>query len=159
MFKTHYEILGVSQEATPDEIKTAYRKNSHNRHPDTYSGKDEELKAIFEQKFRELKKAYDVLSNPAKRMEYDWEISRKDFNHYERCDEHVRQKKEQEKQEQEQSEQENQSDDLNNKDSNTDQVPWYDNPMTAVIISLTPILIFFLVVFVYFVLEFFGVII
>lgn len=60
--KNFYEILGVSETATEDEIKKAFRKLAQKYHPD--AGGDEE-------KFKEISEAYDVLSNPDKRKEYD----------------------------------------------------------------------------------------
>jgi DnaJ-class molecular chaperone len=60
--KTHYETLGVSTTATPEEIKTAYRKLAQQHHPD--KGGDAET-------FKEISTANDVLSDPQKRAHYD----------------------------------------------------------------------------------------
>ena len=60
-----YEVLGVSQEAGDDEIKKAYRKMSLQYHPDRNS--DEDAKG----KFQEISSAYETLSRPDKRQEYD----------------------------------------------------------------------------------------
>lgn len=59
---TLYDILGVSANATPDDIKKAYRKKSMDMHPD--KGGDEE-------KFKELNNAYQILSNEDKRKKYN----------------------------------------------------------------------------------------
>ncbi|MFA5023739.1 MAG: molecular chaperone DnaJ [Patescibacteria group bacterium] len=62
MSKDYYDILGVSKNATPDEIKNAFRKKAHEHHPD---------KGGNAEKFKELNEAYQVLGNPEKRQRYD----------------------------------------------------------------------------------------
>jgi curved DNA-binding protein CbpA len=57
-----YAILGVDKNATPKEIKSAYKDKAKRHHPD--KGGDEEL-------FKKIKEAYDVLSNPLSRKMYD----------------------------------------------------------------------------------------
>lgn len=66
MKKDYYEILGVSKEATNDEIKKAYRSLAKQYHPDKNAG-DEEAEA----KFKEINEAHEVLSDPNKRKQYD----------------------------------------------------------------------------------------
>jgi len=58
----HYQTLGVAKTATPDEIKKAYRKLASQHHPD--KGGDTAT-------FQKIQTAYDILSNPQKRQEYD----------------------------------------------------------------------------------------
>ncbi len=63
--KNYYEILEVSSSATTAEIKTAYRKLARKYHPDINKNAD----AI--EKFKEITSAYEILSNPQKRNEYN----------------------------------------------------------------------------------------
>ena len=65
--KDYYKILGVEKTATEDEIKSAYRKLAMKWHPDRNPDNLEEAK----NKFAEINEAYEVLSNPEKRQQYD----------------------------------------------------------------------------------------
>jgi DnaJ-class molecular chaperone len=65
-FKDYYTTLGVSRDATPDDIKKAFRKLARQYHPDT--AKD---KKTAEEKFKEINEANEVLSDPEKRKKYD----------------------------------------------------------------------------------------
>jgi len=62
MAKDYYQILGISREASQDEIKKAYRKLAHKYHPD---------KGGDEKKFKEINEAYQVLSDKEKKAQYD----------------------------------------------------------------------------------------
>lgn len=62
----YYDILGVSKNATADEIKKAYRTLAFKYHPDRNQGNPE-----AEEKFKQISAAYDVLGDEAKRRQYD----------------------------------------------------------------------------------------
>ena len=64
--RDYYEVLGVSRDASEDEIKKAYRKIAIKYHPDRNPGNKE-----AEEKFKEAAEAYDVLHDPQKRQRYD----------------------------------------------------------------------------------------
>lgn len=64
--KSYYEILGVSKNATDEEIKKAYRQLAIKYHPDKNKGNKE-----AEEKFKEATEAYEVLRDPQKRKLYD----------------------------------------------------------------------------------------
>ncbi len=64
--KDYYKVLGVASDAKPEDIKKAFRKLARQYHPDA-----NQHNADAEQKFKEISEANDVLSDPAKRKEYD----------------------------------------------------------------------------------------
>lgn len=65
MAKSLYETLEISESASADEIKKAYRKLARKYHPDVNKEKD------AEEKFKEINAAYEVLSDPQKKQQYD----------------------------------------------------------------------------------------
>ena len=63
-----YDILGVPKNATDEDIKKAYRRLAGKHHPDRHQGDDAKM---AEEKFKEAKEAYEMLSDPQKRAAYD----------------------------------------------------------------------------------------
>jgi len=61
--KDYYEILGIARNASPEEVKKAFRKLAHEYHPDKSQGD--------EKKFKEINEAYQTLSDERKRAQYD----------------------------------------------------------------------------------------
>lgn len=68
--ENYYELFGVSEEASEQEIKQAYRDLVKRFHPDTFRGDT----AYAEEQTRIINEAYSILSNPEAREEYDREI-------------------------------------------------------------------------------------
>ncbi|MGD8523874.1 MAG: DnaJ domain-containing protein [Desulfobacterales bacterium] len=66
MAKSYFAILGISPNATVDEIRTAYRRLAKEFHPDHYAGSSE--------RFRDIQEAYSVLGNRRRRREYEQSI-------------------------------------------------------------------------------------
>src|SRR5690349_22220740 len=64
--RDYYEVLGISKTASADEIKKAHRKLVRQYHPDVNKNNKQS-----EEKFKEVQEAYDVLSDPTKRNNYD----------------------------------------------------------------------------------------
>jgi molecular chaperone DnaJ len=66
--KDYYDVLGVPKNASEEEIKKSYRKMAMKHHPDRNQGDDSK---VAEEKFKEAKEAYEMLSDAQKRAAYD----------------------------------------------------------------------------------------
>ncbi|MBF2029365.1 MAG: J domain-containing protein [Oscillatoriales cyanobacterium C42_A2020_001] len=65
-FRNYYDILGVNKDATAEEVKKSFRKLARQFHPDLNPGNKE-----AEERFKSINEAYEVLSDPSKRTQYD----------------------------------------------------------------------------------------
>ena len=72
---TFYDILGVAPTAEADEIKAAFRHLAMQFHPDKTPGANKSVQRLIEDKFREVKEAYDTLRDGTMRAEYDNKLS------------------------------------------------------------------------------------
>jgi curved DNA-binding protein CbpA len=68
---THYEVLGVKENATSKEIRKAHKKLALCLHPDKNVGVNEMVLRLVEERFLEVQEAYETLSDAARRSEYD----------------------------------------------------------------------------------------
>lgn len=71
MAQDYYKVIGVTPEASEEEIKSAYRRMAKKYHPDAHPGDE-----ACERRFREINEAYGVLGDPEKRKKYDADNSR-----------------------------------------------------------------------------------
>ena len=78
--KDLYKVLGVTKHATDHEIKKGYKKSAMQWHPDRHSSGTEEEKAAAELKFKEIGEAFEVLSDPQKKAQFDQGMDLEEIN-------------------------------------------------------------------------------
>ena len=78
--KDLYSILGVTSQASEEEIKKAYKKAALKYHPDKQAGKSDEEKESAEKMFKSIGEAYECLSDPEKRSRYDSGVEVEDLD-------------------------------------------------------------------------------
>jgi molecular chaperone DnaJ len=71
MAKDYYSILGLKKDASEDDIKKAYKKAAIKYHPDKYASKSQKEQDEASEKFKEINEAYQILSDPQKKSNYD----------------------------------------------------------------------------------------
>lgn len=72
---THYEVLGVARTAGKDEIRRAYVTLARTYHPDFHTSDDAATKAESERRMQALNQAWEILSDPTRRRNYDLELA------------------------------------------------------------------------------------
>lgn len=73
--KNYYEILQIKNFATDGEIKKSFRQLAIKYHPDKNKGRKD-----FEEKFKEIANAYEILTDPIKKRDFDFRLSQHDQN-------------------------------------------------------------------------------
>ena len=79
MFEKYYKLLELNNGANDEEIKKAYKKMAIKYHPDKQTNKTEEEKKTYEEKFKEISEAYEVLTNKEKYMSNGPRFSNHEF--------------------------------------------------------------------------------
>jgi DnaJ-class molecular chaperone len=78
MYESLYAILGVPEDSSGDEIKRAYRIAAQKYHPDKLdTSASDQARSDAQDRFNKIHLAYEVLSSPAKRKDYDLTLSKK----------------------------------------------------------------------------------
>ena len=75
MARTYYEILGVAENATPEEIEAAFKRRAREVHPDTVAPGNAYLRQVAAEAFKDLSEAKAVLLDPAEREKYDAKLT------------------------------------------------------------------------------------
>ena len=74
--RNYYTILGIRPDATRDEIKDAWNFSVKAFHPDKFTGSSPRQQALAQERTKSINEAYEVLFNPIKRTNYDWQYTR-----------------------------------------------------------------------------------
>src|SRR5437016_4169761 len=74
--RDYYRILGVRPDATRDEIKEAWNFSAKAFHPDKFAGSSPRQQVVAEERTKAINEAYEVLSDPVRRANYDWQYAR-----------------------------------------------------------------------------------
>src|SRR6476661_130133 len=74
--RNYYRILGIRPDATREEIKEAWTFSVKAFHPDKFAGSSPRQQAVAQERTKAINEAYEVLSDPVKRANYDWQYAR-----------------------------------------------------------------------------------
>lgn len=72
--RTHYQVLGVTPDASSEQVRRAHRQLARVLHPDTQAGLSPAERALADRRMREVNAAWTVLSDPVRRAEYDHQV-------------------------------------------------------------------------------------
>ena len=73
-------MMGAPKDATAEELKKFYKKSALKWHPDRWSGKSDADKAMAEANFKNLNRAFEILSDPVKKQRYDSGVDEADLD-------------------------------------------------------------------------------
>ncbi|WP_255603334.1 DnaJ domain-containing protein [Oscillochloris sp. ZM17-4] len=71
---THYALLGLGQQAGPEEIAAAYQLQRERYNPERVADLDDDMRRVAEERTAAIERAYAILSDPARRHQYDSSI-------------------------------------------------------------------------------------
>src|SRR5438309_543463 len=79
--RNHYRILGIRPDATREEIKEAWNFSVKAFHPDKFAGSSQRQQTVAQERTKAINEAYEVLSDPIRRANYDWQYAREHSTH------------------------------------------------------------------------------
>src|SRR5437870_4809746 len=74
--RDYYRILGIRSDATQEDIKDAWNFSVKAFHPDKFASSSPRQQAVAQERTKAINEAYEVLSDPIKRANYDWQYAR-----------------------------------------------------------------------------------